>query len=293
MLQLADRISIGRSITSARVTLHPIYIHQEPADAIGAVRAGVRLSERPDPAVPEVQVINPADRPALLVAGTILRGGMQTRMVAGSALLPTNQPVALPVSCVEQGRWGGGAGFELTDSVAPRRVRRTTDVTMTRNLLAGRREADQSAVWASVEHELREVRAANPTRNLDARPEDRRAEAIQAMTDLGPLPGQTGVLVSHGERMVGADLFGNPDLLAEMWAGLIRSYYANAPERIYGRASSTWALTFLNFFLTRPTERTNGVALGQEHRVTRGGVTGTGLMAEDRLIHATCFARAA
>ena len=232
-------------------------------------------------------------RDVLLMAGTILRGGMQTRMVEGSALLPTNQPVALPVSRVEQGRWGGGAGFELTDTVAPRRVRRTTDVTMTRNLLAGRREADQSAVWASVEHELREDRGANPTRNLDARPEDRRAEAIQAMTDFGPLSGQSGVLVSHGERMVGADLFGNPELLAEMWAGLVRFYYANAPERIHGRPSTTFALTFLRHFLTRPAERIEGVAIGQEHRVTTGGVLGTGLMAGDRLIHATCFARAA
>jgi hypothetical protein len=113
------------------------------------------------------------------------------------------------------------------------------------------------------------------------------------MTELGPLPGQTGVLVSHGERMVGADLFGNPDLLAEMLAGLVRSYYANAPERIYGRPSTSFALTFLRHFLTRPTQRTQGVGLGQEYRVTAGEVLGTGLMARDRLVHATCFARAA
>ena len=161
---------------------------------------------------------------------------------------------------------------------------------MTRNLVAGRREADQSAVWASVEHELREDRADNPTRNLDGRPEDRGAEAIQAMTDLGPLPGQTGVLVSHGERMVGADLFGNPELLAEMWAGLVRSYYANAPERIYGRSSITFGLQFLRYFFTRPAHRAPGVALGQEYRVANPGVNGTGLCVDDRLIHATCFA---
>jgi hypothetical protein len=93
--------------------------------------------------------------------------------------------------------------------------------------------------------------------------------------------------------MVGADLFGNPELLAEMWAGLVRSYYANAPERIYGRPSTTFGLTFLRHFLTRPTERIEGIAIGQDHRVTTGGVLGTGLMACDRLIHATCFARAA
>jgi hypothetical protein len=177
---------------------------------------------------------------------------MQSRMVAGSALFPTNRPAALRVSCVEYGRWGGGAGPELTDTVAPRRVLRTTDVTMTRDLLAGRREAHQSAVWESVEHELREDRAANPTRNLDARPENRRAEAIQAMANLGPLLVQTAVQVSHGERMVGADIFGNPGPLDEMWAGLVRSYYANAPERIYSRPSTSYALTFLCQFLTLP-----------------------------------------
>jgi len=34
-------------------------------------------------------------------------------------------------------------------------------------------------------------------------------------------------------------------------------------------------------------------ALVEENHVTTGGVLGTGLMAGDRLIHATCFARAA
>lgn len=297
MLHLVDRISIGRPITRARVTLHPLYLHQPAADAIGACRAGVHLSEQQDPAVAQVEVINPADRPALLTAGTILRGGLQTRMVTGSALLPSSVPVTLPVSCVEQGRWGGGTGFELTSHVAPRRVRRTGDATLTRNLTEGRRAADQSAVWQSVEHELRDDEATNPTRNLEARRpsqgEDHRAEAIQQLTDLGPLPEQAGVLVSHGERMVGADLFGNPELLAEMWGGLIRSYYANAPERIYGRSSTTFGLQFLRYFLTRPAHRTPGVALGQEYRVANPGVNGTGLCVDDRLIHATCFARAA
>ena len=90
---------------------------------LGAGRAGVRLSERPDPSVPQVRVINPADQPALLTAGTILRGGMQTRIVSGSVLLPTEEPVELPVSCVERGRWSGGASFELTAKVSPRPVR--------------------------------------------------------------------------------------------------------------------------------------------------------------------------
>lgn len=93
--------------------------------------------------------------------------------------------------------------------------------------------------------------------------------------------------------MVGTDLLGNPEFLAEVWGGLIHSYYANAPERIYGRSSTSFGLQFPRYFLTRPAQRTPGVALGQEYRVTNTGVSGTGLCVDDRLINANCFARAA
>lgn len=180
-------------------------------------------------------------------------------------------------------------------AVAPRRVRRTTEATMTRNLTEGRRMADQSAVWQSVEHELGHDQPANPTRNLDAprppRGDEHIAAAIEELTARGPLPGQAGVLVSHGERMVAADLFGNPDLLADMWAGLVRSYYANAPERTQGRPSTTHGLAYLRYFLTRPANRTGAVALGDEYRINARAITGTGLLDRDRLVHATCFAR--
>ena len=78
-----------------------------------------------------------------------------------------------------------------------------------------------------------------------------------------------------------------------MWGGLVRSYYVNAPELIYGSSSTTFGPHFLRYCLTRPAHCTPGVALGQEYRVANPGVNGTGLCVNDRLIHATCFARAA
>ena len=93
--------------------------------------------------------------------------------------------------------------------------------------------------------------------------------------------------------MVGLDLFGSPELLADHWAGLVQSYYANGPERIHGRASTTVGLAFIRYFLTRRTEATDGVGLGQEHRVVTRSLTGSALVAGDRLVHASCFALAA
>jgi hypothetical protein len=92
--------------------------------------------------------------------------------------------------------------------------------------------------------------------------------------------------------MVAADLFGNPELLADMWAGLVRFYYANVPERTQGRPSTTHGLAYLRYFLTRPANRTGAVALGDEYRINARAITGTGLLDRDRLIHANCFARA-
>ena len=42
----------------------------------------------------------------------------------------------------------------------------------------------------------------------------------------GPLPGQNGVVVSHGSRVVAMDVFASEELLAQAWESLVRGYFA-------------------------------------------------------------------
>ena len=74
---------------------------------------------------------------------------------------------------------------------------------------------DQNAVWSSIDAELDDLGVAAPTRAMAAadgvyeREPDRQAAADE-LGALGPLPGQCGVVVAHGPRVVATEVFGAP-----------------------------------------------------------------------------------
>jgi len=100
--------------------LHVFWLHAAPAAAPLAVatleeargRGELLISERDRASVPSLVVENRGKSHVLLLAGEILLGGKQNRVVTEDILLPPlSGPVDLQVYCVEQGRWsvsGGG-----------------------------------------------------------------------------------------------------------------------------------------------------------------------------------------
>jgi hypothetical protein len=78
------------------------------------------ISERDRASVPELIVDNRGKSHVLLMAGEILIGGKQNRVLREDILLPPwSGPRAIGVFCVEQGRWNeGGKDFESKGSFA-------------------------------------------------------------------------------------------------------------------------------------------------------------------------------
>ena len=56
--------------------------------------------------VPNLKVANMADRPLLLLDGEELVGAKQNRILNTTVLVAARTETTIPVSCVEQGRWG-------------------------------------------------------------------------------------------------------------------------------------------------------------------------------------------
>ena len=98
--------------------------------------------------VPFLQVANGADRPLLLLDGQELIGAKQNRILDTTVLVAAHTEVTIPVSCVEQGRWGyRGRQFRPGDAslYASLRARKASHVTQ--SVRAGRgRRADQGGV---------------------------------------------------------------------------------------------------------------------------------------------------
>jgi hypothetical protein len=90
----------------------------------GSVQPLVRGHARPRPSgsaeVNRLVLINDSDRPLLLLAGEIVTGGKQDRVIGADRIIPARSgPVDLSVFCVEPGRWVASSNnFDTTKAVA-------------------------------------------------------------------------------------------------------------------------------------------------------------------------------
>ncbi|HYN74384.1 MAG TPA: DUF6569 family protein [Candidatus Methanoperedens sp.] len=102
--------------------------------------------------VPELRMTNFSNKVVLIVDGTELVGAKQNRIVNASFLIPPESVTRIPVSCVEQGRWGyKGREFGSSRHFSPHRIRRDNAEFHKTSLKEKRGYAsDQGKVWAHV-----------------------------------------------------------------------------------------------------------------------------------------------
>ena len=177
-------------------------------------------------------------------------------------------------------------------------MRRVKQSGVGRNVRAsGAKTSYQGAVWDSIGTELRRLSVSESTSAYLATDEVfernyRLARLVDELVDLGPLPGQRGIVVAHGKRVVQVDIFASREVLVEQWEALVRSYLLDAPRRVEGAPSTDRVLRFLKRFGTAESVEAPGVGLGTEHHVETGRLVGQALVWDDLLVHASAFALA-
>ncbi|HEY1803625.1 MAG TPA: DUF6569 family protein [Terracidiphilus sp.] len=230
----------------------------EAGRARGLVRprgSAVDDSERGDE-VNTLVLVNHAKRPLLLLAGEIVTGGKQDRIVAKDRIVPADaDPIDLGVFCIEPGRWTeSSASFGVAGTSAARSIMVQPEV-RERAMV----DKDQQQVWNSVGGAISRMEAAaTPPPSPGApRPEGeyRRtlgtssyAKAIEDNTvsekvDEAAAPVMKareqvlaklrdehaiGVVVAVRGEIIWADLFADTDLLSRYWTKLVRSYAAES-----------------------------------------------------------------
>jgi len=202
-----------------------VYVHGDLGPALSITtldeargRGELAISERGQATVPELAVDNRLSTPVLLLAGEILAGGKQNRVVTEDLLLPPHSGTRpLGVYCVEQGRWASsGGGFRASGAVASAGVRA--------RVMA---KSDQTAVWSAVREYASNLRASSATSSYTAVTESRAVEQRRAEVERhidGRAPaGAIGVAIFQGGRLLGLDVFSDASLFARQWPKLLRA----------------------------------------------------------------------
>ncbi len=212
----------------------------------GGIRPMVRRPGTYHPAhgsgaeVNKLYLINNSKRPLLLLAGEIVTGGKQDRIVGKDRIVPAETEADLDVFCVEPGRWTETtAGFGARGSlmVAP----------SVRNQAMAKK--DQGAVWDEV-NKTKERAYAMSAPSAQAEIADTSSyarvmnnEEVKKRVDAFATPiehsyeseirelhnrNAVGVVVAVNGRIIWADLFASTSLLEKYWPKLVRSYASEA-----------------------------------------------------------------
>jgi hypothetical protein len=211
----------------------------------GRIQPLVRRGGRPIPIgggeVNRLVLVNNSNRPLLLLAGEIVTGGKQDRVIGKDRIVPAHSdPIDLSVFCVEHGRWTEvSSNFKgMSSQMAQPSVR-------------GKAMADknQQAVWDSVRsaQETVAVNAGAPVaaaiggttsyaRVMDNSEVKRQVDEIAAPVQrdyqglIRELRGRNavGVVAAVNGRIIWADVFASAPLLEKYWPKLVRSYAAEA-----------------------------------------------------------------
>ena len=249
-------------------------------------RGELLVTERANASVSELTIENRSAVHVLVLAGEILLGGKQNRIVLEDVLVPPRSgPLTLPVYCVEQGRWAGEAkGLAPREMVAAPKLRS--------QMLE---RSDQQRVWAEVQRYSQGVAAPSATQSYTAVHDKPEVQALQkdVETALGGkiVPGAQGAAVFASDSFIGLDLFQDGSLFAREWPKLLRAGTIETyGRRIDGKVDESRMRAHAEDLLKSaagamgPVRRGVGVGWLVELRLSRA--RGLALVAESQVVHA-------
>jgi len=187
----------------------------------------VRIHEVAEGNVNNLTLTNNADQPLFLLAGEVIIGGKQDRIIGSNTIIPAKKTQTVPVFCVEHGRWEGQTKeFTTAKALAHGRLR-------------GRANFDtQSDVWAEVsaKNELRKTKSSTDTyRKVATQQADGTLGSWekQVTAAIAKLPAEdqqklVGFAVSLNGKVASVDVFDSPNLFKKLQNKLVRSYITDA-----------------------------------------------------------------
>ena len=273
---------LGEAVTYENLTVFPVYASQQAdtsgfatldealasGDAVVAEQGSYLRRTREggggttsygSAQVNQLVLINRGKRPLLLLAGEVVSGGKQDRIIGKDRIVPIGaEPLPLSVFCVEHGRWNGGSDkFQAAGTIVHPSVREKAAV-----------DQSQTQVWAAVRGAapMSSARGGSATASRPAAPAPALSqdevnsviasnaptmsykqiyESPRVRRSVEELAGQlqrrferatkqhdvVGVVVAFGGEVAWSDIFASSALFETYWPKLLRSYAVEALSR--------------------------------------------------------------
>ena len=295
-----QRLSIGEPQTNLNLTMFPL-LTNEPAKIDYLLldqaieRNFLEISEVSDAgSVPNLKVLNKGDKRVLLLDGEELVGAKQNRILNVSVMVPANDSIVVPVSCVESGRWHAQSYSFFSAGrthYAEGRARKTRAVNQSLSDICSR-SGDQREVWGNISRKSTRMDAKSST-SASAELYKRHRERLNSFHDAySVVPNQVGAIFSLTGSTSGVDLFEAPEALSGSFKKLIESYALDAVDNLDRNFDGTDefdAKVLLDNISNSEAAAYEAVGEGEEYRFDNESLTGGSLVVDDNVVHLCAF----
>ncbi|MCX6844100.1 MAG: hypothetical protein NTX53_17695 [candidate division WOR-3 bacterium] len=289
---LLSRIKVGSPSSYKNLTLFPLVGSASSYTGIRlldeAIRSGqVKVQEKDGGQVNTVRMRNTGKTYVFGMAGEIVSGAKQDRMLQDDVLLPSGSNwLDVPVFCTEHGRWTGSSlSFGTKGYVASGQVRERASQTRS-----------QQEVWDAVDAAHAGLGVATPSRAFAKVYEDKGAqEQAQPYLDKfdglpALFPGAIGVAVVVGSRIVCVDAFVSSELFRKMWPKLLRSYVIDAMQtQPQGKLTAKQVQQFIRSAAGAEVTSQPTAGAGTLQRLSAPSASGSALVFKKAIVHLDLF----
>ncbi len=182
--------------------------------------------------VPDLSVENQGNLRVLFLEGQQLIGAKQNRILNTSVLIAAHSKSKIPVSCVEQGRWGyKSRQFGSSGSHSPAMLRKVLKASVSRSVRANMgHRSDQGGIWREVSRQQVSLGAVSGSSAMSDTFETFRDRLSEFQGNLPYAEGAVGVAVALGDHLVAIDVFDKSETCQKVWDRLLSGVILDALE---------------------------------------------------------------
>ncbi len=286
----------GETVTHRGISVTPLFPMRNPectyislADAVAKGFTVTEVDEEGD--VGEIVVHNPTGSRVLLYDGEEIAGAKQDRIINVSVLVGVGEEFAVPVSCIEMGRWERESdAFRPAMRTPATEVRRAKALNLELDPMEG--GAAQSAVWDAVSMKERQHGFESGTSKHGDLIEHERGKLDDLARAFPLQPGQCGMVLGADGKVVCMDAVSRPDVFATLHGPLLTGYMLDAMHALDGTPAPDDAAAAFMTVVERAERRPRQAAgLGTDVRLGSPDVVGSALELDGETIQLTAFRR--
>lgn len=247
----------------------------------------VSVEEKGSGEVNSVMVRNRGSEEVFIMAGDIVKGARQDRMVTKDLILPPKSGwIEVSVYCTEHGRWSGSNQFSKADIASSPSLR-----------VGAVQDASQSEIWSGVATAQVSVMARESSTQAfrdiyeSASYQDKRDDYWDRLRNLPDrYSSMDGAVVCIGDDIVCVDLFSSHRMLTKMWEKLLDSYIVEAMSGDSdGSVSQSEARSFINDLRRVDVDDMYTPGTGDLYKLDAWESVGEAIIYQGALVHVQLF----